>query len=316
MKNLLFPALLLLCLTTTCLLAQNPESYTNTRSEKHRQFPGTNIWVVPSRGFSPEVKASPGFYKDEFNFVVVEELVGSNFQFAYNIRRQMDESYTFQAEKRMKINGLDACELQYFDPGARKVGCHTLIIGNQNFAAIIRFFYRTPETTPEAVAACLHSVFVDVDQYPNPVSDAGFSFDPSSQGYGLVHEEDGLLFFAPMNTPVNGESVSAMLVMSRMNKSDMGGQVPALPEFHQAMISDMSLEDVTGLTEIPAGTPTTFNGYPAMESASGTQANKGQVYVISVETNDAFFIAVATTKPGFDPEIPKMRQLIKSVTIH
>ncbi|HNE29256.1 MAG TPA: hypothetical protein PKL15_10435 [Saprospiraceae bacterium] len=313
MKNLFILSFALLLLFPASLLAQTTENYTNTRSAAHRQFPGANIWVVPPRGFTPEVKASPGFYKDEFNFVVVEELIGSNFQFAYSIRRQMDEDYTFQAEKLMTINGLEACELQYFDPGARKVGCHTLIIGNNYFAAIIRFFYRTPETSTEAVAACLHSVFADVDQYPNPVSAAGISFDPSTQGYGLAHAEDGLLFFCPMNGAPVDQAPGAMLAMTRLDKKDVGASSISLAEFHQAVLSDETLTSSTGLEAIPAGTPATFNGFSALESYSGAKAGKGQAYVLTVETPNCYFMAAAVTKPGFDAELVKMRQLISSV---
>lgn len=315
MKNILFLICSIWLLCPTSAIAQTPETYTNTRGTAHRQFPGTNVWVVPPKGFTAAVKASPGFYKDEFNFVVVEELVGSNFQFAYGIRRQMDEDYAFQAEKLLKINGLDACEMQYFDAGARKVGCHTLIIGNDRFAAIVRFFYRTPETSTEAVAACLHSVFVDVEQYPDPLKAAGFKLDAAAYGYGLVDSEDDMFMFVPMDGATNPESIASMLMVGIMYKKDLGETAPPLTEVHSAVISDLPFPDGPDRAARVAGSPLTFKGHAARETTA-VLMNEGKemhFYAVTVDLPNRFCTILISTKTNHAAEMSRAKKILDTI---
>ncbi len=305
----------LLCLLIgTFLSAQTPGQLTTTRSDQHQKAPGTNIWLVPPKGFKAGVQSSPGFYKDEFNFIAVEELEGSNYNFAYTIRRQVDDAYTFQAEKTYTVNGLNACEVQFFEGGASKIGCHLLVIGNDRFAAIIRFYYRTPETSIEAVGKCLHSVFVDTEKYPDPLAGSGFSIETSRLGYGLVDHDENTFFFAPMDDIPNADSVAALFMVGKIPKP--GNDEPSmLTDIHQNVLgSTVDRFEANGAN--PAPQPATFKDFPALENTVNVKEHgkAARVYVLTVELPDRYYSIMGFARRNLDAEMEKMKRIFQTMT--
>ncbi len=96
----------LLCILSVNLFAQDiPAKLNNSKTDKHVNIPGTDLWIVLPPGFKA-VEGSMNFKKDDLNNITV--MLGENFDKASSeltIARYERENTVVNEYKYFKLNG-------------------------------------------------------------------------------------------------------------------------------------------------------------------------------------------------------------------
>lgn len=314
MKPLTNPLFVFCLLACAPLFGQAPEVIATAQTAQHRQAPGTSVWLVPPKGFRTDAAVPTGFYKDEFNFFSVEEVPSSKYDYLFKNRREIAAALTdlpYQSEREWVINGLNACVLHFSDLTAPRRDFDLLLTGNEQFVVLVRFFSRAP-TTPETVAACLRSLFIPADAYPEAGGKRVFELDLKTFGYVEQPQPEDMLFaFAPEGS-TDPDSLSAALLIIQLPKEIFQGPSD-LAAFHHESLASLAGE-YPPVAE-PMAQQIVFQHLPAVETTyeSRQEGQVVRVYQMSIEHPNYYFIVLGAVHRNLSAEMTRLKALIQTL---
>ncbi|HEY6898986.1 MAG TPA: hypothetical protein VI233_00025 [Puia sp.] len=280
MKNIL-PLILVFSMTLQTLAqAQTPEPalhfpIRNTRSAQHAYVPGTRLYIIPPKGYTPSQTVA-GFEKGGNSALVIQDLVGGSFYTnAATFSRQAFEQKGAKVfdYKETTIGGFPAKFLHaQGDANAQVI---ILVFGDSTFSTMIMAAYPAGDTrSAEDLAAALNTIVYDKNKKINPIETAIFTLDEKVSRFRFFSYTANLYMYS-----VGGKDNSAdqRAPMALITQLPAGGGVTE-KNMAEQMISSAQQH---GLSEakIVSGSATTINGLPAYEmTVSGIQNGEKVIY--------------------------------------
>lgn len=284
-----------------------PDSINAVKSSKHKNIPGTRLYVVLPDSFTIITNELTGIIKDSSQFIQVTDLIGDNFY--VNTKGLTKENLAqspgakLLAYKELKVSGFSAkLLLRQFDSLTK---IYTLVFGDSTFCTtLVAFCAINDAKTPREFEGIFKSVFYDTLEIIDPFALAKFRLNDSKSIFKFAKSRDNNYTYS-----IGGIKKESYEHSPHVEVFSTLADGMSLRSFANALASVVVKPVIKHLGEGKT------NGFPSLErEIEGTiNGEHHHLYELAVLIDDTIVIVTGTANDNFDKYLSEFKKLSNTI---